>query len=90
MAFADVLAKMERFNQIGEEMAAPDADFDALMDEMGKLQDAVSYTHLDVYKRQSVPWAHTCVPVGTPSIAPEKTPAASSRTGRSATTAPSR
>ena len=37
MAFADVLAKVERFNQIGEEMAAPDADFDALMDEMGKL-----------------------------------------------------
>ena len=34
MAFADVLAKVERFNQIGEEMAAPDADFDALMDEM--------------------------------------------------------
>ena len=41
MAFADVLAKMERFNQIGEEMAAPDADFDALMDEMGKLQDEI-------------------------------------------------
>ena len=41
MAFGDVLAKMERFNQIGEEMAAPDADFDALMDEMGKLQDEI-------------------------------------------------
>ena len=41
MAFADVLSKMERFNQIGEEMAAPDADFDALMDEMGKLQDEI-------------------------------------------------
>ena len=41
MAFADVLAKVERFNQIGEEMAAPDADFDALMDEMGKLQDEI-------------------------------------------------
>lgn len=41
MAFADVLAKMERFNQIGEEMAAPDADFNALMDEMGKLQDEI-------------------------------------------------
>ena len=41
MAFADVLAKMESFNQIGEEMAAPDADFDALMDEMGKLQDEI-------------------------------------------------
>ena len=41
MAFADVLAKVERFNQIGEEMAAPDADFDALLDEMGKLQDEI-------------------------------------------------
>ena len=41
MALADVRAKMERFNQIGEEMAAPDADFDALMDEMGKLQDEI-------------------------------------------------
>ena len=41
MAFADVLAKVERFIQIGEEMAAPDADFDALMDEMGKLQDEI-------------------------------------------------
>lgn len=41
MAFADVLAKVERFSQIGEEMAAPDADFDALMDEMGKLQDEI-------------------------------------------------
>ena len=41
MAFADVLAKVERFNQIGEEMAAPDADFDALMDEVGKLQDEI-------------------------------------------------
>ena len=41
MAFADVLAKVTRFNEIGEEMAAPDADFDALMDEMGKLQDEI-------------------------------------------------
>ena len=41
MAFADVLAKVERFNKIGEEMAEPDADFDALMEEMGKLQDEI-------------------------------------------------
>ena len=32
---------MERFNAIGMEMAEPDADFDALMDEMGKLQDEI-------------------------------------------------
>ena len=41
MAFGDVIAKVARFNAIGEEMAAPDADFDALMDEMGKLQDEI-------------------------------------------------
>ncbi len=41
MAFGDLLAKVERFNQIGEEMAAPDADFDALMAEMGTLQDEI-------------------------------------------------
>lgn len=40
-AFSDVLSKVERFNQIGEEMALPDADFDALMEEMGKLQDEI-------------------------------------------------
>ena len=40
-AFADVLAKIERFNAIGEEMASPDADFDALMAEMGELQEAI-------------------------------------------------
>lgn len=40
-AFGDVLAKVERFNAISEEMAAPDANFDALMDEMGKLQEAI-------------------------------------------------
>ena len=41
MAFGDVLAKIERFNQVSAEMADPDADFDALMDEMGKLQDEI-------------------------------------------------
>ncbi len=41
MAFGDLMAKVERFNQIGEEMAAPDADFDALMAEMGTLQGEI-------------------------------------------------
>ncbi len=40
-AFADVIAKVARFNAIGEEMADPDADYDALMEEMGKLQDEI-------------------------------------------------
>ena len=41
MAFGDLLAKVDRFNKIGEEMAEPDADFDSLMAEMGKLQDEI-------------------------------------------------
>lgn len=41
LAFSDLLAKIERFNQIGNEMADPDADYDALMEEMGKLQDQI-------------------------------------------------
>ena len=41
MAFADILAKVERFNQVSAEMADPDANFDKLMDEMGKLQDEI-------------------------------------------------
>ena len=41
MAFGDVLAKVARFNEISNEMADPDADFDALMAEMGKLQDEI-------------------------------------------------
>ena len=40
-AFGDILAKVDRFNKIGEEMCDPDADMDALMAEMGKLQDEI-------------------------------------------------
>ena len=40
-AFGDLLAKIERFNQVSAEMADPDADFDALMAEMGQLQDEI-------------------------------------------------
>ena len=57
MAFADVLAKVERFNQIGEEMAEPDADFDALMEEMGQLQteiDAANGWDLDSQLSQAM------------------------------------
>ncbi|NPD31502.1 energy-dependent translational throttle protein EttA [Eggerthellaceae bacterium zg-1084] len=41
LAFGDVYAKVERFNAIGAEMAEPDADFDALMEEMGRLQTQI-------------------------------------------------
>ncbi|GAA1544625.1 MULTISPECIES: energy-dependent translational throttle protein EttA [Brevibacterium] len=37
----EIKAKLDRFNAISEEMASPDADFDALMEEMGKLQEAI-------------------------------------------------
>ena len=41
MAFGDILAKVDRFNKIGEEMGDPNADFDALMAEMGELQNEI-------------------------------------------------
>lgn len=56
-AFGDILAKIERFNQIGEEMTSPDADFDALMDEMGTLQtqiDAADAWDLDSQLTQAM------------------------------------
>ncbi|QZE27012.1 energy-dependent translational throttle protein EttA [Brevibacterium casei] len=37
----EIKAKLDRYNEISEEMANPDADFDALMEEMGKLQEAI-------------------------------------------------
>ena len=40
-AFGEIIAKVERFNAIGDEMADPDADFDKLMDEMGRLQEEI-------------------------------------------------
>lgn len=41
VAFGEILSEIDRFNQIGEEMADPDADFDALMEEMGRLQEDI-------------------------------------------------
>ncbi|WOP18552.1 energy-dependent translational throttle protein EttA [Raineyella sp. LH-20] len=38
---AEIKGKLDRFNEIGMEMADPDADFDALMAEMGELQTAL-------------------------------------------------
>ncbi|MBG7587860.1 energy-dependent translational throttle protein EttA [Rothia kristinae] len=37
----EIKAKLDRYNEISEEMANPDADFDALMEEMGKLQEEI-------------------------------------------------
>lgn len=41
LAYGDLYAKLKRFNDIGIEMADPDADFDALMAEMGALQEEI-------------------------------------------------
>ena len=41
LAFADMIAKVERFNQISVEMCDPDCGMDALMAEMGRLQDEI-------------------------------------------------
>ncbi|MGC5078242.1 energy-dependent translational throttle protein EttA [Agrococcus sp. DT81.2] len=40
-AFGHLTAKITRFNEISAEMANPDADFDALMSEMGTLQEEI-------------------------------------------------
>jgi ATP-binding cassette ChvD family protein len=37
----EIYGKIQRFNDISEEMANPDADYDKLLDEMGKLQEAI-------------------------------------------------
>ncbi len=57
LAFGEIIAKIERFNKIGEEMASPDADFDALMEEMGQLQtdiDAADAWDLDSQLTQAM------------------------------------
>ncbi|WP_054952031.1 energy-dependent translational throttle protein EttA [Flaviflexus massiliensis] len=65
---ADILGKVNRFNEIGEEMGNPDADFDALMEEMGKLQteiDAANAWDLDSQLQQAMD-ALRCPPADSP------------------------
>ncbi|WP_424346731.1 energy-dependent translational throttle protein EttA [Kocuria sp. CH-021] len=53
----EIKAKVDRFNAISEEMAQPDADFDSLMEEMGKLQediDAANAWDLDSQLEQAM------------------------------------
>ena len=40
-AVAETISKVDRFNQISEELANPDADYDTLLEEMGKLQEEI-------------------------------------------------
>jgi ATP-binding cassette ChvD family protein len=51
LAVAGTKAKLDRFNQISEEMASPDADFDTLLAEMGQLQEEID--HLDAWDLDS-------------------------------------
>ncbi|OMH29660.1 energy-dependent translational throttle protein EttA [Tersicoccus phoenicis] len=37
----EIYEKIQRFNAISEEMADPDADYESLLEEMGKLQEAI-------------------------------------------------
>src|SRR5689334_5985226 len=39
----EIKAKLDRYNQISEEMGEPDADYDALLEEMGKLQEEIDH-----------------------------------------------
>ena len=68
MGAASTFAKLARFNEISEEMANPDADFDALMDEMGKLQteiDALNAWDIDSQLEQAMD-ALRCPPADQP------------------------
>ena len=47
----EIYAKLDRFNEISEEMANPDADYDTLLAEMGKLQDELD--HADAWDLDS-------------------------------------
>ena len=54
---AEIKGKLDRFNEISVQMADPDADFDALMEEMGKLQteiDAANAWDLDSQLEQAM------------------------------------
>ncbi len=47
LAVKGTKAKVDRFNQISEELASPDADYDTLLAEMGQLQEEID--HLDAW-----------------------------------------
>jgi ATP-binding cassette ChvD family protein len=47
----EIKAKVDRYNAISEEMAEPDADFDSLMAEMGRLQEEID--HADAWDLDS-------------------------------------
>jgi len=44
-AVGEIKAKVDRFNEISEQLADPDADYDALLAEMGELQTALDHAN---------------------------------------------
>lgn len=66
MAFGDMIAKVDRFNKIGEEMCDPDCDMDALMAEMGKLQDEIDAADgWDIDSKLGQAWTPCSCPIPT-------------------------
>ncbi len=64
----EIKGKLDRYNEISEEMANPEADFDALMEEMGKLQEAIDAANawdLDSQLEQAME-ALRCPPADSP------------------------
>ena len=47
----EIKAKLDRYNEISAEMADPDADYDSLLEEMGKLQEEID--HADAWDLDS-------------------------------------
>ncbi len=64
----EIKAKVDRYNEISAEMANPDADYDALLEEMGKLQEEIDHADawdLDNQLEQAMD-ALRCPPPDTP------------------------
>ncbi|MGO1385204.1 MAG: energy-dependent translational throttle protein EttA [Arachnia sp.] len=68
LAVAETKGLMDRFNAVSEEMGSPDADFDKLLDEMGKLQTELDHRNawdIDAQLEQAMD-ALRCPPGDTP------------------------
>lgn len=68
LGVSEIIGKLKRYNEISEEMADPDADFDSLMAQMGELQtqiDAADAWDLDSQLAQAMD-ALRCPPPDTP------------------------
>ncbi len=68
LAVAETKGLMDRFNAVSEEMGSPDADFDKLLDEMGKLQTELDHRQawdIDAQLEQAMD-ALRCPPGDTP------------------------